>query len=54
MKTTKRINGYLYRVDSDIQSESEIMDQEELTAEELLASEGFSPEEIRKKIIEAE
>jgi hypothetical protein len=49
-----RINGYLRRVDSDVQSESEIMNKEELTAEELLASEGLSSEEIRRKIIEAE
>ena len=49
-----RINGYLYRVDSDIQSESETVGQKELTAEELLASEGLSSEEIRRKIIEAE
>ncbi|MEI7688747.1 MAG: hypothetical protein WCI91_01020 [Candidatus Nomurabacteria bacterium] len=54
MKTTKRINGYLYSVDSDVKSESEIVDQEELTAEELLVSEGLSSEEIRRKIIEAE
>jgi hypothetical protein len=49
-----RINGYLRHVDSDVQSESEIMNKEEQTAEELLASEGLSSEEIRRKIIEAE
>lgn len=44
---TKRVNGYLY-------SAGEMEEKVEQTAEELLANQGFTPEEIRKKIIEAE
>ncbi|MCX6754186.1 MAG: hypothetical protein WCW04_00395 [Candidatus Paceibacterota bacterium] len=52
---TKRINGYLYMVavDPSTRLESGIQ-EEQLSAEEYLASKGIPDNEIRKIIIESE